>query len=81
MKLDLKALKVISIMKSKDIYHVIYLKNEDKHAMEILKNGVICNEPIKPLLLSYANFLSVEITSDKTTYQIFDVLYKEVYKS
>ena len=36
--LDLKTLKVISIQKNKDIYHVVYMKNEVcKHEMEVLK--------------------------------------------
>lgn len=80
MKLDLKAIKVISIVMLKDIYHIVYLKNDDKHAMEIIKNGDVCNEAIKPLLINYANFLGLDITSEKTTYQIFDILYKEIYK-
>lgn len=40
MKLDLKAIKVISIVRLKDIYHIVYLKNDDKHAMEIIKTGM-----------------------------------------
>lgn len=43
MKLDLKAIKVISIVKLKDIYHIVYLKNDDKCDMEIIKNaGLVC---------------------------------------
>lgn len=78
--LDLKTLKVISIQKNKDIYHVVYMKNElGKHEMEVLKNGVVSKESIKPLLLNYANFLECNIDSSKTTYQIFDFLYKKIY--
>lgn len=78
--LDLKTLKVISIQRNKDIYHVVYMKNKlDKHEMEVLKNGVISKISIKPLLISYANFLEYDINSSKTTYQIFDILYKKIY--
>lgn len=79
--LDLKTLKVISIQKNKDIYHVVYMKNEvGKHEMEVLKNGVISKISIKLLLLNYADFLECDIDNSKTTYQIFDILYKKIYE-
>ncbi|MGL5312344.1 MAG: hypothetical protein ACRC92_03750 [Peptostreptococcaceae bacterium] len=57
------------------------MKNElGKHEMEILKNGNISKISIKPLLISYANFLEYDIDSSKTTYQIFDILYKKIYE-
>lgn len=78
--LNLKTLKVISIQKNKDIYHVVYMKNElGKHEMEVLKNGFISEENRKTLLLNYANFLGYNIDNSKTTYQIFDILYKKIY--
>lgn len=79
--LDLKTLKVISINKNKDIYHVIYMRNIDgKQEMELLKNGEKTSESIKPFLINYGNFLNCKIDNSKTTYQIFDSLYKVIYK-
>lgn len=79
--LELKTLKVISIQKNKDLYHVVYMKNQDgKHEIELLKNGIISEESIKPLLLSYGIFLEYDVDKAKTTHQIFDILYKNIYK-
>lgn len=78
--LDLKTLKVISIQKNKDLYHIVYMRNQEgKHEMELLKNGVISGENIKPLLLSYGVFLEYEVDKSKITYQFFDVLYLRRY--
>lgn len=78
--LNLKTLKVISIQKNKDLYHLVYIKNDlDDHGVKVLKNGFISEENRKTLLLNYANFLGYDIDSSKTTYQIFDILYKKIY--
>ncbi|GLI57320.1 hypothetical protein PM10SUCC1_28340 [Propionigenium maris DSM 9537] len=83
LKLDFKEMKSLVINKVDEEIVVIYIRREDnKHAMQVLVNGVVSKTPIKTILIEYVEYnkLDVNIEKGRTTYQIFDDIYKIRYK-
>jgi hypothetical protein len=82
LKLEFKEMKSLVINKLNEEIVVVYIRREDnKHAMQVLINGEISKTPVKPILTEYAEYnkMDVNIEKSRTTYQIFDDIYKIKY--